>query len=66
MNQIFLGQPSDYIKNWLITKVPTWPTYTTLKFKNGTTQTKEINGTATWKNIGVKSSQYSSNNTLSY
>ena len=66
MNQIFLGQPSDYIKNWFITKFPTWPTYTTLKFKNGTTQTKEIYGIATWRNIGVKSEEQSIDDALTY
>ena len=52
MNQIFLGQPVDAIKTWFTTQFPSWPTYTTLKFKNGTTQTKEINGVATQENIG--------------
>ena len=66
MNQIFLGQPVDAIKTWFTTEFPTWPTYTTLKFVDGSTQTKEINCAATWENIGVKSSQSGSNNTLIY
>ena len=68
MNQIFLGEPVDAIKTWFTTEFPSWPTYTTLKFKDGTTQTKEINGAATWENIGVKSDQFDngSNDTLTY
>ena len=66
MNQIFLGEPSEYIKNWFIQTFLSWPTYTTLKFVDGTTQTKEISGAATWQNIGVKSDQQSEDNTLTY
>lgn len=66
MNQIFLGQPVDAIKTWFTTEFPTWPTYTTLKFVDGTTQTKEINGAAIWQNIGVKSSMFNIDNTLTY
>ena len=64
MSNVFLGEPSEYIRNWFIETFPSWPTYTTLKFKDGTTQTKEIIGVATWKNMGLKSSQYASNSTL--
>lgn len=64
MNQIFLGEPVQEIKNWFVETFPFWPTYTTLEFTNGTTQTKEITGMATWKNIGVKSDQNSTNYTL--
>ena len=66
MNQIFLGEPVQEIKNWFVQNFPYWPAYTTLKFKNGTTQTKEISGAATWQNIGVKSDQHDKNTTLIY
>ena len=66
MNQIFLGEPSQEIKSWFIETFPSWPAYTTLKFVDGTTQTKEINGVATWENIGVKSVQYGGENNLAY
>ena len=64
MDIVILGQPSQNIKNWFIKKYPIWPAYTTLKFVDGTTQTKEISGVATWENIGVKSGQWSEDNTL--
>ena len=66
MNQIFLGQPSDAIKTWFTTEFPSWPTYTTLKFADGTTQTKEITGAATWQNIGIKRYPEASDTTLTY
>ena len=40
MNQIFLGEPSEYIRNWFIETFHSWPAYTTLKFVDGTTETK--------------------------
>lgn len=64
MNQIFLGEPSQKIKSWFIENFPSWPAYTTLEFVDGTTQTKEIIGAATWQNIGVKNGEWQSNNTL--
>ena len=66
MNQIFLGEPSEYIKNQFIQTFPSWPAYTTLEFVDGTTQTKEISGTATLENIGVKTGAYYGNKTLTY
>ena len=64
MSNVFLGEPSEYIRNWFLTRFLVWPTYTTLEFVDGTTQTKEISGTVTWKNIGVKSTPTLYNNTL--
>ena len=64
MNNVFLGQPDEEIKKWFVETFPPWPTYTTLEFVDGTTQTKEISGTVTWKNIGVKSTPTLYNNTL--
>ncbi len=66
MSNVFLGEPSEYIKNWFIETFPSWPAYTTLQFTNGSTLTKEIQGAATWKNIGVKSDYQSDDNTLKY
>ena len=51
MNQIFLGEPSYEIKSWFIENFPSWPAYTTLEFVDGSTETKEISGTATRQNI---------------
>ena len=54
MNQIFLGEPVQEIKNWFVETFPSWPAYTTLEFVDGSTQTKEITGAVTWQNIGLK------------
>ena len=66
MNQIFLGEPVQEIKNWFVETFTSWPTYTTFKFVDGTTQTKEISGTATWENLNIHQYEGANNNVLKY
>ena len=64
MNQIFLGEPVQEIKNWFVETFPSQPSYTTLEFVDGSTQTKEISGIVTQQNIGIYGDRYSSDTTL--
>ena len=63
---LFLKQLVNIIKTLFTKKISINKAYTTLKFTDGTSQTKEINRKATWKNIGVKTGEVNSDNTLTY
>ena len=66
MNMLFLKQLVNIIKTLFTEKISINKAYTILKFAHGTSQTKEINKKATWKNIGVKTGEVNSDNTLTY
>ena len=66
MSNVFLGEPSQYIRNWFVETFISEDAYTILILNNGSTRKIFINGAATWQNIGVKSDYWSSDNTLTY
>ena len=66
MSNVFLGEPSQYIRNWFVETFISEDAYTILILNNGSTRKIFINGAATWENIGVKSDYWSSDNTLTY